>query len=138
MEEEENDDVVAELPVEPAPRPPPAADRGDRWFDGNGYRVRYDPDYVAPSGVRFSANWQLKCTNPLHRKCFKKKHVNDGSTKDCGEVEPLAFLHAWAELDTPAGERHSLQNPDQDVVIAYAAVYGEELRAILDRRPVYH
>ena len=134
---EDGDDVVVEIPKGPGePRPPPAAARADFRFDGIGYRLRYDPDYVAPGGVEFSANWQIKCNNPLRKNCVKKRRVSARSTKDRGDIEPLAFLHSWAEMDAPPGTRHFLVNPNQDVVIAYTAAYGDELRDVLARRPV--
>ena len=133
--EEDCDDVVLAAPEDPAPRPPPAPGRGDRWFDGNGYRVRWGPDYVTPKGVRFSANWMIKCGNPLHNRCFKKRHASEAHMSECGEIEPLAFLHAWAELELTLGEHHPTSNPAQHQTVAYANAHGDELRAVIARKP---
>jgi len=134
--EEEVDDDVLPVPVE-QPRIRPVEYRGDRWTDGvGGYRVRFDPDYVTPGGIRFSANWQIKCLNPHHRRrCAKKVHVSAGSTSRCGDIEPLAFLHVWGEMpvDDNAESPHSRQPPPEDAVVAYAAAHGEELREVLAR-----
>ena len=33
------------------------------------------------------------------------------STKRYGELEPLAYLHAWRDMDVPAHKSHRLCNP---------------------------
>jgi len=132
-----DDDVVLGSDTEEAPpRAPPVGRRGDKWFNGPlGCRLRYDPDYVTPGGVRFSANWQIKCPNPLHKSCYKKKHVSAESTAECGENQPLAFLHLWAEMEPRPGEKHSLMNPETEEVVVYAAAYARELGEAFAMRP---
>ena len=96
-----------------------------------GLSVRYDPDYVVPrTGVKFTANWQIKC--PQHVKCApKKKHVSKASTSTFGPIQPLAFLHAWALGPTQPGKTHTASEPSDADVAAMATDHREELEEVL-------
>ena len=88
------DDVVME-PPDPVPlrdRAARAADRGNvGWKDGmEGFLVRYDPSYITPDGVPFTANYQIRCKRHGNR-CIKKRHVTDAYTAHAGRIEPMAF-----------------------------------------------
>jgi len=112
-----------------------SARRGVGWQDSfNGLRIRYDPDYTVPAtGVHFTPNWQIQCPNPDHKRCFKKRHVNDAHTAACGEVEPVSFLHVWTETPRAPGKSHSKTDPDQDAVVAFANAHREELLEVVGR-----
>ena len=53
----------------------------------------------------------MKCPNPKHHNCQKTRGVGSFSTKRYGELEPLAYLHAWRDVDVPAHKTHRLCNP---------------------------
>ena len=68
---EPGDDMVIPVEEEEPPAPRTRAEhRPDKWVDGLGTKVRFDPDYVTPRGARFSANWQIRCVIAGHRRCF--------------------------------------------------------------------
>ena len=50
------------------------------------------------------ANWTFLC--PKHEACQKTRGVGEFSTRRHGKVEPLAFLHAWRDMDVPIGKSH--------------------------------
>ena len=130
----EDDDDVLMPAVDDAEVPRPRGrKRPDRWHDGINCRVRYDPDYITPGGVRFSANWTLQCTRPGHHKCFKKKHVSAASTALCGDIQPLALLHVWQEVDPEPGKRHNSAEPTSEQVAGFAAEHGAELWDVYHR-----
>ena len=90
-----------------------------KWLPGIGTEVRFDPDYMTPGGVQFSANWQIRCA--VHgKKCTKKKHQSEASTTMCGDIEPLAFLHAWIPVPPAAGKSHAWTDPTDEEAKAYA------------------
>ena len=79
-------------------------------------------------------NWILKC--PRHgAKCLKKRHVNVANTRHRGDIEPVAYLHAWVPHDPEHGKTHSNRccNPSQEEANAYADARSAELRGIVDR-----
>ena len=129
------DDVVME-PPDPVPlrdRAARAADRGNvGWKDGlEGFLVRYDPSYITPDGVPFTANYQIRCKRHGNR-CIKKRHATDAYTAHAGRIEPMAFLHAWAHGDVLPGKSHPLSPPPLVDVLAYAEAHRAELEALVD------
>ena len=117
--------VVA--PVEPEPAP--AADNDDdivlgggpapkaatrrqlSWLPSvfGGHDVTYD-EWPTSSSSAVYRNWKLKCSK--HPNCEKKRGAQFVGA--LGHTEPLAFLHAWSELDVlpGKGKTHAQLNPD--------------------------
>ena len=117
---------------------PPKRHRDDRpdWTDSiRGFLVRYDPDYVPPGGSKPVPNWRIKCKIVAHgKRCEKRRGETAAFTRQYGEVEPLIWLHAWAEHTEPAaGKSHGLTNPTQQSVDRVAEASLEELKAVLRR-----
>ena len=77
----------------------PAVGGGECFFEA----------YTGGSTGKPYANWILKC--PKHQNCQKTRGVGSFSTKRYGELEPLAHLHAWRDMDVPAHNTHRLCNP---------------------------
>ena len=46
-----------------------------------------------------------------HDNCMKTRGIAAFSTKRYGELEPLAFLHAWRDMDVPPTKSHRQCNP---------------------------
>ena len=134
--EAEGDDVVVPAPVpevEEPPRKRARPDRGINWTASAEDRlVRYDPDYVTPQGVAFAANYTLKC-GLGHARCFKVRGVNTHNCKTFGKVEPLAFLHAWAETEPAPGKTHRTTDPSDVAVAAKVEEIGEALEEVIER-----
>ena len=115
----------------------PRARREDapEFFVGmDGFEVKYDAAYVHPVlKTRLSPNWKIRCRNPDHPKsCKQSKHVFAASTKRFGEVEVLAFLHAWADTPPAPGKSHSLADPKPEAVASVAAE-RRELEEVIHR-----
>ena len=106
-----------------------------QWQDSiMGFKVRFDPAYVVPrTGVRFSPNWQIRCTNPEHGACVKKRGETPSSTSTYGPVEPLCYLHAWLDVPPAPGKTHSNTNPPMESVHRFAAAHGGALEDVLRR-----
>ena len=124
----DDDDVVIR---EPGARKRKREDAPD-WVDSlDGCRARFDPAYVvASTGQRSTANWQLMCR--LHGpKCIKKKHVSPKDAERFGDVDPLCFLHAWAETPPDPGKTHVQTNPKDDAVVRWGTARQAELPPIV-------
>ena len=79
-------------------------------------------------------NWILKC--PRHANCYKKRLVTKQSTKRHGDVEALAYVHAWIPKE-PASEdmnhANRTANPSDADVDAVVAAHRAELQVIVGR-----
>ena len=64
-------------------------------------------------------NWILKC--PHHTNCERTRGCGVFATKRHAELEPLAFLHAWRDVDVPPGKKHRLCNPTTEQLDAQMA-----------------
>ena len=105
------------------------------WHESlDGVLVKYEGEYEAP-GARAGSfvNWCLRCPLPGHHNCMKKRHVSILSTAQHGDVEPLAYLHAWIPCAPGPGRSHATARPSQAQVDAVVAERGDELRAIVAR-----
>ena len=67
-------------------------------------------------------NWQFKCARcPDRHGCEKhKKFV-------VGDLKPLAFLHAWHDVEPRAGKTHRNSDPTPEAVATYLAAHGGPL-----------
>jgi hypothetical protein len=87
--------------------------------------------YLAPGAAHPVPNWYMKCNH--HGSCGKRKGTNAKATATHGDIEPIAFLHAWHELPwpRPGGKpTHALENPSADAVDAMVAMYADEFADI--------
>jgi len=129
--EEELDDVMVpdDDPQPPVKKPRASYKEDAPWLDGIlGCKVRWYPDYVVPATGKLAPNWQIRCCNPAHGRCIKKRHVNADATRKAGDIEPLAFLHTWAlETDPADGKSHANSPPLDAKVQEFARAHGEEL-----------
>ena len=86
--------------IETAPRR--KAQARDWKFAINGGQCFYEA-YQGPGGNTYK-NWILRCHR--HDNCEKTRGVADFSTNNYGELEPLAYLHAWRDMDVPRDKVH--------------------------------
>ena len=95
-----------------------------------GAQVRYDP-YRTPAG-KYAPNWMLKC--PTHNACFKTRQQVDAHTASHGDIEPLAFLHAWITCVPAPGptDTHRSKKPTAEQTAAFAGAHGAELQELVD------
>ena len=116
----EQDDVVVGGPV-PKPKAQPASTRRrDRrevtWLASviPGHHVSYDEWPLTGGGTY--CNFIMKCNS--HTPCKKTRGAH--FTKKLGELEPLAFLHAWLQVDwNPCClGTHAQLNPSPEAVAA--------------------
>jgi len=134
--EDSGDDVA--VPVAVAERPP-RAKREDKpqWVCSFGeFIVKFDPSYEHPTdpSIQFKPNWQIRCVNREHGKaCHKTRFVNESSTANFGDWEPLAYLHEWTSTPAEPGKSHGRTNPDPDRVVAYATRHSEALKEAAGR-----
>ena len=120
---------------EPRPRkrkrdvPPPE-------FEGlDGATVTYDGE-AEIKGEPYRNYW---ITCPPERGhppgCMKTKGITAANTR-MGELEPLAFLHAWRSCPFPSKPgvpTHRRENPTPSDVKRYLEEHNDELRALYDR-----
>ncbi|CAK0911592.1 unnamed protein product [Prorocentrum cordatum] len=126
-------DALALVPVGAAAGPARARREAIRPFSVglDGVEVRYD-DYVGPDpAASWSPNWMLKC--PRHPRCFKKRHVTERSTAKHGDIEPLAYLHAWISVEPEEGKTHPQKNPPAADVDNFASLRGAEIAEVVRR-----
>ena len=70
--------------------------------------------------------------------CYKTRGCFEEATKRFGDIEPLAYLHAWIPLQAmqrKGSQRatHRQADPSDAEVAAYAEKHRAELQAIVDR-----
>jgi len=99
----------------------------------DGAEVSYDP-YINPrTGVEYP-NWILWCPRPGHEQCHKSRGTTIDCTRRHGDIEPLAYLHAWIPKDPPnAGDTHRSRgcNPSTAEVDAYVEAHRDELQRLV-------
>ena len=67
-------------------------------------------------------NWQFKCARcPERYGCEKHKKFVEG------DVKPLAFLHAWHDVEPCPGKTHRNSDPTPEAVATYLAAHGAGL-----------
>ena len=125
--DDDDEDIVV------APRPTATAARVRRpdkpeWRPAIGLGMcRFDP-YTTPSGKQ-APNYQFLCPHcPKINRCIKTKGVSEENSKRHGEMEALAFLHAWR--DTPivnAAKTHRWHDPPDEEVDAFVEAHRDEL-----------
>ena len=65
----------------------------------------------------------------------------NGRTRGCvpkhmarfGEVEPVAWLHAWGRMPCTPDTRHSRGSPTDEAVAAFMAEHGDAVRDVFAR-----
>jgi len=147
----------AALPL-PAPRPEPPAPNpgeggGDEFFEDGvvvphgkadkrdnkpdwidslfGIRVCFDP-YITPAGV-YEPNWQMYCVRTGRT---KRRGCAVAHESHHGIVEPLAFLHAWHDIDWPTKptiKSHTRETPRQEAVDRIVADHRAALEEVCRR-----
>ena len=96
----------------------------------DGFEVAFR-EYVTPAGKEYR-NYRLKCLR--HDDCIKTKGEVESLVRRCGIIGPLAFLHAWANMDDTKSEKtHVNQNPKIADVQAVASSRRDELTQIVER-----
>ena len=91
-----------------------------------------DP-YSTPAGLD-GTNWILLC--PVHGDpCRKTRKVCEAHSRRHGEIEPLAYVHAWipcaVPADAPPKATHQGQFPTQEMVDAFAMAHRAELEVVV-------
>ena len=121
-------DGILGAPLEAAPVVPagPAAAKHKRvWVEGlNGAQVSFD-NYVKPTG-EFYCNFMIECRRCGH-KCTKTK----GRVRDKADDLPLAFLHAWLDVEPLAGKSHAQTNPPKADVQRFQEANAAALTALV-------
>jgi len=111
------------------PNPPrrERRDLGRDWKDGLlGAKISYKEYEKNTPGKKPYCNYIIRCTT-CEGTCTKTKGRSTRFTKNHGEVEPLAFLHAWLSTTPAPGETHSVTDPTDDEVDAFVNAHHDEL-----------
>jgi len=116
-------------------RPTKRVKVGLDWKDGVDGSKACFKNYLHTGAAEPYANYQIKCGNSQHRKdCHKTRGAQYCTAH--GHLEPLAFLHAWRELNWPwpgAKASHALEDPSGEAVEEYLRAHGAELQDCYDR-----
>jgi len=129
--------LVLPMPDDP-PAPPRRAREPANWTHGmDECKVTFNPGYRAPGATRAYANYQITCAG-ANANCPAKCHKTRGEqfSSRHGDIEPLAYLHAWRYTPWPRDggrKSHALQDPDEAAVDAMVRDHGVELREIYNR-----
>ena len=98
------------------------------WIPGlDGSEVSYQ-DYYFPDGRRMPS-FKIRCLTHVGQDCERGHGDYDKFKTQCGDIEPLAFLHCWLKLDCPRS-KHPRSNPRDRDVAAYAEQHRDELEAL--------
>ena len=114
-----------------APLPDREADAGVEATSVGGLRVRYFGDYVTKMG-KHEPHWVLYC-NRCPKGCHKRRGIVPAHERMYGEIEPLAFLHAWADMEWPSKPTiptHPRDNPKPADVTRMAELHRDALLAV--------
>ena len=124
----------APAPPAPAPPAPPVGAASARrqpkrrdYAPAIGGGFCFYEAYVGGSSSNSYDNWIMTC--PRHEHCQKTRGVGAFSTRRHGELEPLAFLHAWRDMDVPPGRTHRRCTPTQ---VAIDHQMGEHMMAFAE------
>lgn len=116
------------------PRPKAARRQARRrpYLDAIGGGECYFEEYTTPTGSSYG-NWIFKCPHvgPGHSSnCERTLGMSARNTARHGSVEPLAFLHAWRDVEPDPVRGHRKTNPDPAVVDAFISNHSEELTTL--------
>ena len=126
------DDGEEDMFVPPLIDDPPrrAREPGDFVDAVNGCKMNWK-SYVTPAG-RPAPNFKIKC--PYHYQCYKSRGSTDQFCSTYGAIEPIAYLHAWAEIPwptTPKMGTHRQEAPSDDEVLAMLEAHRHEFEELL-------
>jgi len=110
----------------------PRTDYGGYHPAIDGCKVSYQPCGMS-HGTRLW-NWRLKC--PEHGGCYKSIRDVDRHQARFGNIEPLAFLHAWAKVPWPTSPEmgtHAQETPSDDQVRDFALAHSGELQELYEK-----
>ena len=99
------------------PAPPKIAARAAKtrdWVDAVGGGSCFFDSYDGGSHGKPYKNWMFQC--PRHENCMKTRGCGVFSEKLHGELEPLAFLHAWRDMEVPPSKSHRQCTPSKEAV----------------------
>jgi len=101
----------------------------------DGLKIRYHV-YPNPTG-KLEPHWILYCNNPDHGgACEKRKGATPRNEAVFGEIEPVAYLHAWHAIEWPTDPKkatHAQENPTKAQVREIAERRGAELAEVCRR-----
>ena len=113
-----------------APQPKAAAERRD-WIAGLcGAQVAYQ-NYVQHTGSTYTF-YLIRCTYHA-QPCIKTKGIGGKLEANLGRAGPLAFLHAWLDMEAPPERTHASQNPTLAMARTFHEAHKPELEALCDR-----
>ena len=98
----------------------------------NGLLVQYHR-YMNKRTGREEPHWILVCTSCGVPGCSKRRGAIPSMEKTYGEVEPLAFLHAWHDIPWsthPTKATHALETPSKEAVRELAETHLELFRNV--------
>ena len=115
-----------EIRVGPATSEMPVKRRklGREWKDALCDTVIQYTPYVVPKVYK---NYILKC-NRWPGDCHKTCGRTEKNMQHHGELEPLAYLHAWLLMDVDGDKKHSTCDPDPAAVDDFLAHNEEALQ----------
>lgn len=113
------------------PLPDREADPGVWATSVGDMRVRYSGAYVTKQG-KLEPHWVGYC-NRCPKGCHKRRGIVPAHERVHGEIEPLAFLHAWHDMEWPSKPTvpsHPRDNPTPADVTRMAELHRDELLAV--------
>jgi len=124
--EESDEDAINVGPVVAEPEPKQRRKLGRVYQDGLlGVQISYK-EFVNITSGKMYKNYIMKCPT-CGGGCHKTCGRIPSNMRNHGELEPLAFLHAWAFMTVSDGTKHSVDNPDQASVDEFLAQNEEGL-----------
>ena len=84
------------------------------WVDAVGGGSCFFDSYDGGSHGKPYKNLMFQC--PRHENCMKTRGCGVFSEKLHGELEPLAFLHAWRDMEVPPSKSHRQCTPSKEAV----------------------
>ena len=125
-EEESEEDQIIVGSVAAVP-PPKRRKLGREWKDGLfNAQISYKA-YAQVEGGKAYRNYIIKCTH-CPGTCSKTAGRVAKNMRKHGELEPLAFLHSWLEVEATEDKAHTLCDPSADAVDAFLANHEDELK----------
>jgi len=84
--------------------------------------------YPKPNGKGYYRNYIIKC--PCNPGCHKTRGRCEQFMRVHGEVEPLAWLHAWLFVSVPEGRQHNKEEPTDEQMEAFFVQNEQALRQL--------
>ena len=123
--------AVGEFFPEPLADDLPQGHQGEKVESIGGILVQFN-NYMNKRTGKFEPHWVMTC-RACTGSCDKRRGAIPSYEKEFGEIEPLAYLHIWHDIEWPTKDAittHAQEVPPKALVRTFAREHAEELKMV--------